>query len=62
MKEMILGIDDCEERLKKIWELNFKLLRLNELRKKPFNLEDFAHNLFHQKHLRERYIGRHFQS
>ncbi|MGE5893094.1 MAG: DnaJ family domain-containing protein [bacterium] len=41
LKEMILGIDDDRERLNKIRELNFKLLRINELRKKPFNFEDF---------------------
>ncbi len=35
-------IDDDQERLKKIRELNFKLLKLNMTRKKPLNLEDFA--------------------
>lgn len=34
-------IDDNKERLKKIRELNFKLLKLNLTRKKPLNLEDF---------------------
>ncbi|MFZ6017279.1 MAG: DnaJ family domain-containing protein [Nitrospirota bacterium] len=34
-------IDDDKERLKKLRELNFKLLKLNIIRKKPFNLEDF---------------------
>jgi hypothetical protein len=27
--------------VKKIRELNFKLMKLNELRKRPFNLEEF---------------------
>lgn len=34
-------IDDDKERLKKIRELNFKLLKLNLTRKKPLNFEDF---------------------
>lgn len=34
-------IDDDKERLKKIRELNFKLLKLNMTRKKPLNFEDF---------------------
>ncbi len=34
-------IDDDKERLKKIRELNFKLLKVNLLRKKPLHLEDF---------------------
>lgn len=34
-------IDDDSERLKKIRELNFKLLKLNLARKRPLNFEDF---------------------
>lgn len=34
-------LDDDKERLKKIRELNFKLLKLNMTRKKPLNFEDF---------------------
>jgi hypothetical protein len=34
-------IDDDKERLKKIRELNFRLLKLNLTRKKPLNFEDF---------------------
>ena len=34
-------IDDNKERLKKLRELNFKLLKLNLTRKKPLNFEDF---------------------
>lgn len=34
-------LDDDKERLQKIRELNFKLLKLNMTRKKPFNFEDF---------------------
>ncbi len=41
LRELLLSIDDDEERLRKIRELNFRLLKLNELRRRPFNLEDF---------------------
>jgi len=34
-------IDDDKERLKKIRELNFKLMKLNMNRKKPLTFEDF---------------------
>jgi hypothetical protein len=34
-------IDDDKERLKKIRELNFRLLKLNMNRKKPMTFEDF---------------------
>ena len=34
-------IDDDKERLKKLKELNFKLLKLNITRKRPLNFEDF---------------------
>ena len=34
-------IDDDKERLKKLKELNFKLLKLNMTRKRPLNFEDF---------------------
>jgi hypothetical protein len=39
--DLINNIDDNQERIKKIRELNFKLLKLNELRKKPINLETY---------------------
>jgi DnaJ homologue, subfamily C, member 28, conserved domain len=38
---LINTIDDDKERLKKIMELNFKILRLNIMRNRPFNLDDF---------------------
>jgi hypothetical protein len=41
LRDLISTIDDNQERLKKIRELNFKLLKLNELRKRPINLENF---------------------
>jgi hypothetical protein len=41
LRELLHTIDDDKERLKKIRELNFKLMKLNELRKRPFTFEDF---------------------
>jgi len=41
LRELINTIDDDRERLKKIKALNFKLLKLNELRKRPLELENF---------------------
>ena len=41
LRDLIDTIDDNQERLKKIRELNFKLLKLNELRKRPIHLENF---------------------
>ena len=41
MAALINTIDDDKERLKKIREFNFKLLRLNIMRKRPFNLDEF---------------------
>jgi len=40
LSSLLNTIDDDKERLKKIRELNFKILKLNIIRKKPFNLED----------------------
>ena len=41
LRELINTIDDNKERIKKIRELNFKLMKLNELRKKPLHLDNF---------------------
>lgn len=43
LQELMHTIDDDEERLKKIRTLNFKLLQLNELRKRTFPLKNFPH-------------------
>jgi hypothetical protein len=37
--ELIRTLDDDQERLKRIRELNFKLLKLNETRKRPFVID-----------------------
>ena len=41
LRSMINSLDDDKERMKKIRELNFKLLKINELRKKPLDIEAF---------------------
>jgi hypothetical protein len=41
MSALINTIDDDKERLKKIREFNYKLLRLNIMKKRPFNLDEF---------------------
>jgi hypothetical protein len=41
MSSLINTIDDDKERLKKIKELNFILLKLNTMRKSPFDLDNF---------------------
>lgn len=41
MYSLMNTTDDDKERIKKLRELNFKLLKLNLTRKKPLNFEDF---------------------
>jgi len=41
LRELINTIDNDQDRIKKIRELNFKLLKLNELRKRPIHLENY---------------------
>ncbi len=41
LRDLINTIDDDKERLRKIRELNFKLMKLDEIRKTPLNIERF---------------------
>jgi hypothetical protein len=41
LRDLITALDDDRARLKKIRELNFKLLKLNEMTKRSINLENF---------------------
>lgn len=41
LMHLISTLDDDAERLKRLRELNFKLLKLNMARKRPLSLEDF---------------------
>lgn len=40
LRSLIDTIDDDKERLKKIRELNFRIMKLNEQRKRPFHLDN----------------------
>ena len=41
LRSLIDTIDDDKERLKKLRELNYKIMNLNMIRKRPLNLEGF---------------------
>jgi hypothetical protein len=41
LKDLIETLDDNKERLRRLRELNFKILQFNIMRKRPFNLSDF---------------------
>ncbi len=41
LRDLINTIDDDSERLRKIRELNFKLMKLGEMRKSPLNIDRF---------------------
>ena len=41
LRQLINTIDDNQERIKKLRQLNFKLLKLDELREKPVHLDKF---------------------
>lgn len=53
LKELLKTIDDDEVRIRKIRELNFKLLKLNIERNRPFYLEDFPE---YEKKIIEKFI------
>lgn len=41
LKDLIETMDDDKERIKKVRELNYKIMCLNMIRKRPLNLEEF---------------------
>jgi len=41
LKSLMETIDDDKERLNRLRQFNYKLMQLNIVRKRPFNLEDF---------------------
>ncbi len=55
LKELIDTLDDDKERLRRIRQLNFKLLKLNTMRKKPFYLDDFPE---YEEKILDRFIER----
>lgn len=54
LKELLMTIDDDKERIKKIRELNFKLLKFNIAKKRPFYLEDFPE---YEEKIIKKFIG-----
>lgn len=46
LRDLINTIDDDEKRLKKLRELNFKLMKLSIMLKRPVNLDDYEERLF----------------
>ena len=54
LKELLKTIDDDEVRIKKIRELNFKILKLNIGRKTSFYLEDFPE---YEEKIIKKFIG-----
>ncbi|MCL0068226.1 DUF1992 domain-containing protein [Thermodesulfovibrionales bacterium] len=52
--DLISTIGDDKERLKRLRELNFKILRLNMLRKSPLSIEDFPR---YEQQIFEKIIG-----
>ena len=54
LRQLIDTIDDDRERLKKMRELNYKLMKLNMTRKVPLNLEDFQ---LYEKKIFEKTLG-----
>lgn len=54
LRSLIGTLDDDAQRTKRIRELNFKILRLNEMRKRPFYLEDYPD---YEDKIIDRFIG-----
>ena len=52
LRGLIGTIDDDRERLRKLRELNFRLMKLSMMKKRPLNLEDFPE---YEQKLYERY-------
>ncbi len=41
LRDLLPNLEEDREKRQRLKELNFKLLKLNMLRRRPFNLEDF---------------------
>jgi DnaJ homologue, subfamily C, member 28, conserved domain len=41
LRDLIRTVDDDQERLRRLREMNFKIMKLNMIRKRPLNIEDF---------------------
>ena len=55
LRDLISTIDDDKERLRMIREFNFKLMKLQELRKRPLNIEHFPEyeDKIHEKFVKQ---------
>jgi len=53
LRSLIDTIDDDMERMKRIRELNFKIMKLGEMRKRPLNLDGLAE---YEQKLCERFL------
>ncbi len=54
LRNLVDSLEDDETRRQKLRELNFKLLRFNIMRKRPFSLDDFPD---YRERLEERIAG-----
>jgi hypothetical protein len=54
LKDMITTIDDDRERLRKLRELNFRIMEVNMIRKRPLYLEDFPE---YEERIFEKFTG-----
>lgn len=54
LKDLIETLDDERERLRKIRELNFKIVQLNTMRKRPLCLEAFPE---YEQQVFDKFIG-----
>jgi hypothetical protein len=54
LKDMINTIDDDRERLRKLRELNFRIMEVNMIRKRPLYLEDFPE---YEERIFEKFTG-----
>jgi hypothetical protein len=54
LRNLINTLDDEEERMKRIRELNFKIIKLNMIRKRPLNLEEFPE---YEQRIIEKFAG-----
>jgi hypothetical protein len=41
LREVLQTVDDDQERLRRLREMNFKIMKLNMIMKRPLNIEDF---------------------
>jgi hypothetical protein len=55
LRELINTIDDDKERLRRIRQLNFNILKLNMMRKRPFDIDDLIE---YEENILDRFINK----